>query len=216
MVQLNSCFNSERFAGWRIGYGFGKSARDYLSDPSIVRVGRASPANDRFYATSRFGRANSEIGPQTSLGKGERPDYEKQSSQYFTSPASYHPDLSCSRKSVTYRDLQLKPRLDLPVRAEAGPGPKYDTRQVAGRNAPKISIKGKYFDPALYRGMEQPGPDAYSTRNDPGKGCPAVVLKGTRNFLYPEKTPGPGQYEFSSLFDMKSIPRNKNSLISRA
>ena len=95
-------FGNRLFTGWRNGYGFGKSSRDYLQDPSVVRVGRCSPKEDRYYASSLTHKNTWEKGPMFSLGVGERPDYSKlsPSGQYFASPVAYNPNISASRNNL--------------------------------------------------------------------------------------------------------------------
>ena len=41
--------------------GFGLASRDYFSDPSISRVGRATPGGKQYYANSRFWKTRWEM-----------------------------------------------------------------------------------------------------------------------------------------------------------
>jgi hypothetical protein len=205
MVQLND-FASARFASYKQGFGFGKSSRDYLSDPRTIRPGRASPAEDRFYASSPFSKTNLDRTPASSMGCGSRPDYGKMepSGQYFASPASYFPEISAARRNVVYKTLSLKSRVAEVVRAESGPGPGcYDTRgdltaTYGGVTKKGVSLRGRILDTRLFRDAQfMPGPDAYNTRLSPGETMRPIRLKGRdkRDYDTTQKTPAPGQYE---------------------
>ena len=214
MVQLDG-FASGRFGSYKQGWGFGKSGRDYLNDPRTVRPGRASPQDDRFYASCPFDKTNWERGQANSMGFGDRPDYGKlePSGRYFASPASYLPKISAARKDVVYKSLSLKSRPVEVARAE-GPGPgKYDTRgdlttTYGGVTRKGASIRGRILDTRLFRDAQFiPGPDAYNTRQTPGASMRPIRLKGRdkRDYDTTQKTPAPGEYEVGGDFSKYNL-----------
>ena len=208
MVQLNS-FDNQRFASWKNGYGFGKSSRDYLADPSVVRVGRCSPKEERYYASSSTEKGLWEKGPMFSLGVGDRPDYAKLSpaGQYFASPVTYNPKISACRKDLIYKNLTIKRRFRSFDHIESGPGPaRYDTSKPAGINEPSFTINTRHLDSKLFSEAQfLPGPDAYNTRLDPGKTMPMFKLQGRVSHSTRQRGPGPGQYEMKGDFDKFNI-----------
>lgn len=216
------------FSGWRKGFGFGhaKGPGNYLNDPSQPRELRFTPSGDRALACSAFWRRKNELGPATSFGVGDRPNYSNPEASWV-GPDSYGDVSECLRKckrNVT-RKISLKPRF--PTMEEkyrdhswpqCGPGPgKYDTRIPTGQSSwtnpspsqswtmpPRIMLQSD-----LREQMGKPAPGEYDTRVPAGKNSPLVhgtlyditIAGRLKRHEAGEASPGPAKYVIKGQMD---------------
>ena len=174
-----------------------------MSDPTVERTGRSSPVGDRFYSSSPFWKKKWETDFMFSQGCGERPDYTKETSGGASgaSCASYFPNISASKRGITYKGLSMKSRSVKPVRKcdliTPGPG-SYKTAPLHSRS---VSIQARQLDSRLFtESTSRPGPGSYTLKPDGARaafcmtGRPVDTTKGNPKV-------GPGQYDSKGDFD---------------
>ena len=115
--------------------------------------------------------------------------------------ASYFPNISASKRDITYKGLSMKSRSVKPVRKcdliTPGPG-SYKTAPLHSRS---VSIRARQFDSRLFtESTSRPGPGSYTLKPDGARaafsmtGRPVDTTKGNPKV-------GPGQYDSKGDFD---------------